>query len=115
MGASVVVNAEELAGAPVGAEAVEVTTDGARAEGALASGTLVGGVGGGTMGEGDAAVGEVATGMGAVARDLVGRAGSGAILSAGMRAAPGACTAAVTARRVTMAATTAKRAIRATY
>jgi hypothetical protein len=51
----------------------------------------------------------------AVAGDLVGGAGSRAILGAGMGAAPGACTVAVTARRVTMMATTAKRAIRAAY
>jgi hypothetical protein len=62
----------------------------------------VGGDGGeAAIGDGAAAVGGVATG------DLAGGAGSGAILGAGM----GLCAAAVMARRATMAATTAKRAI----
>uniref|UniRef100_A0A0E0G295 Uncharacterized protein n=1 Tax=Oryza nivara TaxID=4536 RepID=A0A0E0G295_ORYNI len=109
---AVAVYVEEAAGAPVGAETEEgVTADGVTAEGALAAGASVGGAGGDALGDGDAAVGGVATGAGAVAGDLAGGAGSGAILGAGTGAAPGACAAAVTARRATMAATTAKRAM----
>ena len=102
----------ELAGMPsVGAPAgAAETAEGVIAEGASV-GVSMGGAGGEAIGDGDAAVGGVATGAGAVAGDLAGGAGSGAILGAGMGAAPGACAAAVTARRATMAATTAKRAI----
>ncbi|EAZ25874.1 hypothetical protein OsJ_09711 [Oryza sativa Japonica Group] len=81
---AVAVYVEEAAGAPVGAETEEgVTADGVTAEGALAAGASVGGAGGDAMGDGDAAVGGVATGAGAVAGDLAGGPGSGAILGAG--------------------------------
>jgi hypothetical protein len=76
--------------------------EGVIAEGASVGAKPVGGDGGeAAIGDGAAAVGGVAIG------DLAGGAGSGAILGAGM----GLCAAAVMARRATMAATTAKRAI----